>query len=211
MKVVSMARHLPHIDVSDVRGLHRRPRFSPDRSNPFPHPLPGPSRFPVGAETPPPGQSRTPADPGTRPQPAQEHQCPLSSPVARRSSGAGQPPSGPTCARRRDSSAGSSRTRQRPPANAFETLCGRLRNREQRRGRFITESKAHEGFRACLKRMASCSIPVRWSHGPVSLADACVVRMAEMHPRSVICTIDSDFSIYRKAVRHPLNLLTLRR
>jgi predicted nucleic acid-binding protein len=50
-----------------------------------------------------------------------------------------------------------------------------------------------------------------WSHYanvPMSLADACIVRMAEMHPRSVICTIDSDFSIYRRDVGHPLHLLT---
>ena len=47
----------------------------------------------------------------------------------------------------------------------------------------------------------------RYANVPMSLADACVVRMAEMHPRSLICTIDSDFSIYRRDVRHPLNLL----
>jgi predicted nucleic acid-binding protein len=48
----------------------------------------------------------------------------------------------------------------------------------------------------------------RYANVPMSLADACVVRMAEMYPRCVICTIDSDFSIYRRDVRHPLNLLT---
>lgn len=47
----------------------------------------------------------------------------------------------------------------------------------------------------------------RYANVPMSLADACIVRMAEMHPRSVICTIDPDFSIYRRDVRHPLNLL----
>jgi predicted nucleic acid-binding protein len=50
----------------------------------------------------------------------------------------------------------------------------------------------------------------RYANVPMSLADACIVRMAEMHPRSVICTVDSDFSIYRKDGRHPLNLLTPR-
>ncbi len=34
------------------------------------------------------------------------------------------------------------------------------------------------------------------------------VRMAELHPRAVVCTLDSDFSIYRKAMKTPLNLLT---
>ena len=51
----------------------------------------------------------------------------------------------------------------------------------------------------------------RYANVPMSLADACVVRMAELHPRSVICTVDSDFSIYRKDGRHPLNLLTPQR
>jgi len=51
----------------------------------------------------------------------------------------------------------------------------------------------------------------RYSNVPMSLADACIVRMAEKHPRSVICTIDSDFSIYRRDGRHPLQLLTPRR
>jgi predicted nucleic acid-binding protein len=50
----------------------------------------------------------------------------------------------------------------------------------------------------------------RYANVPMSLADACVVRMAELHPRAVVCTIDSDFSIYRKEMRTPLKLLTPR-
>jgi len=48
----------------------------------------------------------------------------------------------------------------------------------------------------------------RYANVPMSLADACVVRMAELHPRAVVCTLDSHFSIYRKAMKTPLNLLT---
>lgn len=33
---------------------------------------------------------------------------------------------------------------------------------------------------------------------PMSLADACLVRMAELHRDSSILTLDSDFQIYRK-------------
>jgi len=33
---------------------------------------------------------------------------------------------------------------------------------------------------------------------PMSLADACIVRMAEIYDRHVILTLDSDFSVYRK-------------
>lgn len=33
---------------------------------------------------------------------------------------------------------------------------------------------------------------------PMSLADACLVRMAELYPQSVVLTLDQDFNIYRK-------------
>ncbi|QJB24817.1 type II toxin-antitoxin system VapC family toxin [Limnospira fusiformis] len=32
----------------------------------------------------------------------------------------------------------------------------------------------------------------------MSLADACIVRMAELYPQSMVLTLDSDFTIYRK-------------
>ena len=33
---------------------------------------------------------------------------------------------------------------------------------------------------------------------PISLADACLIRMSELHPQSCIFTLDSDFNLYRK-------------
>jgi predicted nucleic acid-binding protein len=36
---------------------------------------------------------------------------------------------------------------------------------------------------------------------PMSLADACLVRMAELHTTSPVLTLDSDFRIYRKSGR----------
>jgi len=33
---------------------------------------------------------------------------------------------------------------------------------------------------------------------PMSLADGCIVRMAEQHARGVVFTLDSDFTVYRK-------------
>ena len=42
---------------------------------------------------------------------------------------------------------------------------------------------------------------------PMSLADACVVRMAELYDRHLIFTLDSDFSVYRKHGRVPLSLI----
>lgn len=48
----------------------------------------------------------------------------------------------------------------------------------------------------------------RYAGVPMSLADACLVRMAELHPRAAVCTLDSDFTVYRKAMRTPINLLS---
>ncbi len=38
----------------------------------------------------------------------------------------------------------------------------------------------------------------RYGNVPMSLADACLVRMAERHSKSRVLTLDSDFRIYRK-------------
>jgi predicted nucleic acid-binding protein len=43
---------------------------------------------------------------------------------------------------------------------------------------------------------------------PMSLADACIVRMAELYERHHVLTLDSDFSIYRKHGRVPLPLIS---
>lgn len=40
----------------------------------------------------------------------------------------------------------------------------------------------------------------RYQSVPMSLADACLVRMAEQYALSYLLTIDSDFNIYRKDI-----------
>jgi predicted nucleic acid-binding protein len=42
---------------------------------------------------------------------------------------------------------------------------------------------------------------------PMSLADACIVRMAEIYERHEVLTLDSDFTVYRKHGRYPLALI----
>ena len=43
---------------------------------------------------------------------------------------------------------------------------------------------------------------------PMSLADACLVRMSELHPASPILTLDRDFTIYRRHQRQRIPLLS---
>ena len=42
---------------------------------------------------------------------------------------------------------------------------------------------------------------------PISVADACLVRMAELHDGSPVVTLDADFKIYRKQGRLVIPLL----
>ncbi len=47
----------------------------------------------------------------------------------------------------------------------------------------------------------------RYADQPMALADACLVRMSELHATSKVFTIDSDFSVYRKHGRRVIPLL----
>ena len=42
---------------------------------------------------------------------------------------------------------------------------------------------------------------------PMSLADPCIVRMAEIYERHAVFTLNSDFTVYRKSGRVPLELI----
>ena len=47
----------------------------------------------------------------------------------------------------------------------------------------------------------------RYAAVPMSLADACLVRMSELQPDSVLATLDADFRIYRRNGRQVIPLL----
>jgi len=48
----------------------------------------------------------------------------------------------------------------------------------------------------------------KYSDRPMSLADACLVRLAEINERSAIFTTDGDFTVYRKHGRRTIPLIT---
>jgi predicted nucleic acid-binding protein len=47
----------------------------------------------------------------------------------------------------------------------------------------------------------------KYADVPMSLADACLVRMAELHEDHDVFTLDSDFRIYRKHGRDVISLI----
>jgi predicted nucleic acid-binding protein len=47
----------------------------------------------------------------------------------------------------------------------------------------------------------------RYASVPMSLADACLVRMSELDPRATVITLDSDFKVYRRNRRQAIPAL----
>lgn len=47
----------------------------------------------------------------------------------------------------------------------------------------------------------------KYQDAPMSLADACLVRMSELHDRSRVFTLDSDFKLYRRNGRQSIPLI----
>ncbi len=47
----------------------------------------------------------------------------------------------------------------------------------------------------------------QYADAPMDFADACVVRLAELHPDATVCTTDRDFQFYRRNGREPIPLL----
>jgi predicted nucleic acid-binding protein len=47
----------------------------------------------------------------------------------------------------------------------------------------------------------------RYVNVPMSLADACLVRMSELHEAASIVTLDGDFRLYRRHGRQAIPLL----
>ncbi len=55
---------------------------------------------------------------------------------------------------------------------------------------------------------AILSMVRRYTDVPMSLADACLVRLAEIYPQSPVLTLDSDFGMYRKNGRQVIDVIS---
>jgi len=51
------------------------------------------------------------------------------------------------------------------------------------------------------------SLMKKYANVPMSLADACLVRMSELIDNSIVFTLDSDFHIYRKNGKKKIDLI----
>jgi predicted nucleic acid-binding protein len=72
---------------------------------------------------------------------------------------------------------------------------------------YALESEIRIGLQLEREMQAIRALMRRYQNVPMSLADACLVRLAEMTDLP-ICTRDRDFAIYRANRRRPLTLIT---
>ena len=66
----------------------------------------------------------------------------------------------------------------------------------------LTVAKLFDDEAAAVGRLMT-----RYSNVPMSLADACLVRLVEITPHAKLFTLDRDFSIYRQSRRRVIPLL----
>lgn len=63
-------------------------------------------------------------------------------------------------------------------------------------------------FRVDGDLLALRTLLTKYASVPMSLADACLVRMTEIDPRSEMLTLDADFKLYRRSGRLAIPLIT---
>ena len=64
--------------------------------------------------------------------------------------------------------------------------------------RMIERGVLKSAFSTASEAQPLRALPGRYDDIPMSLADACVVRMSELYPRAKVWTVDSDFTICRR-------------
>lgn len=62
-------------------------------------------------------------------------------------------------------------------------------------------------FSLSAEALAIKTLMQKYKDVPMSLADACLVRMSELVDNSVVFTLDSDFHIYRKNGKEKISLI----
>lgn len=63
------------------------------------------------------------------------------------------------------------------------------------------------GLSAETEKPSLLGVMRRYADVPASLADACLVRLAEIHPRCRVWTLDADFRVYRRHSRQAIPVL----
>jgi predicted nucleic acid-binding protein len=91
-------------------------------------------------------------------------------------------------------------------AEAFHLL-GKVPGAPEKLRRLLESGALRITFGLASQLPAVFALQRRYANLPMSLADACLVRMVEMHDGAEVFTVDSDFRIYRKSNRQVIPLI----
>jgi len=86
-------------------------------------------------------------------------------------------------------------------------LLGRLQDGVRPLLELLERGVVVPSFNLSVELKPVCQLIRRYENMPMSLADACLVRMAERHPGARIFTLDRDFTVYRKNARQVIPLI----
>lgn len=86
-------------------------------------------------------------------------------------------------------------------------LLGRVRGGQAALRTALREGLIVPDFDLKSEMRAVMELMERYANVPMSLADACLVRMAELSQASVVLSLDEDFQIYRKNRVEPIVLI----
>ena len=86
-------------------------------------------------------------------------------------------------------------------------LLGRVRGAREAFLPYLEQGQVQVVFSLESELASILTLMKRYESVPASLADAELVRMAELYPRSSVFTLDSDFQIYRKYRDTPIPLI----
>jgi predicted nucleic acid-binding protein len=73
--------------------------------------------------------------------------------------------------------------------------------------RALEKGLSEAEYRFAEQQRETLALIQRYASVPMSFADACLVRMAELQPNSLIFTTDHDFAIYRRQRRNLIPLI----
>jgi len=91
-------------------------------------------------------------------------------------------------------------------AEVAHLVC-RLRHGLERFVDLLSSDLLRVEFAVMEERAALGRLLRKYADRPMSLADACLVRLAELHDGAAVFTIDSDFAVYRKHGRRAIPLV----
>lgn len=86
-------------------------------------------------------------------------------------------------------------------------LLGRVRGGREAFLPYLEQGQVEVAFSLEAELASVLALMRRYQSVPASLADAALVRMAELYPQSSVFTLDSDFQIYRKYRDNPIPLI----